>query len=323
MKRLIVAAFLTFVATAAVAQINDTYVIPAAGNTPGAFGTNWQTELSLFNPQTYDLTISVTLIPTGGGKGLEKLITVPPNAVAHYYNLLDTVFNYRGGGALLLATFPEDNPKVPNDVISRSFLATSQTYNNTSLGTFGQTIPATWTGMQDFATEGISAIAHGISNSNRQAWRTNVGAVNLGRSSVVMRVSVYDNDGNTVIKNAPFTIPPLGHVQDRLPVEVDRGSIEFFIDDTTKAAVVFPYVSTIDQLSGDPRYQQPVLLASAKYLYGKTAVAPATIGKKIGLDEARAVRENAVHLGSEVITIRGDDGRSSRNESSSSADSPR
>ena len=42
----------------------------------------------------------------------------------------------------------------------------------------------------------------------------------------------------------------LAHVQDSLPVQVDRGSVEFFVDDATKQAVVFPYISVIDQLSG-------------------------------------------------------------------------
>ncbi len=297
MRRLLFAAILCCAATAAVAQVNDTYVIPAAANTPGAFGTRWQTEFSLFNPQTYSLKFSVTLLPTGGGQGTETLITVPANAVAHYDNLLGTVFKYQGGGALLVATFPEDNPTVPNDVLSRAFLVTSQTYNNSTTGTYGQTIPGTWTGLQDFATDGVSAVAHGIRNSNKEGWRTNVGAVNLGRSSITMRVNVYDYDGNTILKNAPFTIPPLGHFQDRLPVEVDRGSIEFFIDDASKNAVVFPYVSTIDQLSGDPRYQSPVLLASASYLYGKKAIATVSPGKKIGLAEARMVRSAAVSIG--------------------------
>jgi hypothetical protein len=298
MKRLLIAAFLSMAATAAVAQVNDTYVIPASGNTPGQFGTRWQTEISIFNPQAYELTVSVTLLPTGGGKGSETAIRIPANAVAHYYNLLGTVFNYTGGGSLLVATLPEDNPTVPNDVLSRSFLVTSQTYNNTSAGTFGQTIPGTWVGLQDFANEGVSAVAHGVSNSSRQAWRTNVGAVNLGRTSVVMRVTVYDYDGNTILKNAPFTVPPMGHVQDRLPVEVDRGSVEFFVDDPTLDAVVFPYVSTIDQLSGDPRYQTPALLASARYLYGKKAtVAPDAVGRKITIDDARPVREAATHIG--------------------------
>jgi hypothetical protein len=124
-----------------------------------------------------------------------------------------------------------------------------------------------------------------------------VGAVNLGRTSVVVRVTVYDYDGKTVLKNAPFTVPPMGHVQDRLPVEVDRGSVEFFVDDATLDAVVFPYVSTIDQLSGDPRYQTPVLLASAGYLFGKKAIIPDAVGKKISLTEARKVRDTATRLG--------------------------
>src|SRR6266571_1237814 len=165
---------LTLGASIAAAQVNDTYVIPAAGNTPGAFGTRWMTQFSLFNPQTYELKISVTLLPTGGGKGLTTLFRVPANAVAFSDNLLADLFNYQGGGALLVATFPEDNPTVPNDVISRAFLVTSNTYNNTSNGTFGQTIPGTWTGLQDFATDGISAVAHGVRNLNRLGWRTNV-----------------------------------------------------------------------------------------------------------------------------------------------------
>lgn len=317
MKRLAFIALLVFIATTAAAQVNDTYVIPAAGNTPGAFGTRWMTQFSLFNPQTYNLRISVTLLPTGGGKGLTTTFDVPANAVAFSDNLLGDLFKYQGGGALLVATFAEDNPRVPNDVISRSFLVTSQTYNSTSQGTFGQTIPATWAGLLDYGYDGISAIAHGVRNINRLGWRTNVGATNLGRTSVVMRVTVYDYDGNTVIKNAPFTIPPLGHFQDRLPVEVDRGSIEFFVDDPSLDAVVFPYISTIDQVSGDPTYQTPTLLASPSILYKKglkkaTAAATTTIGKKITSVEARKVRDAATSVGESTILIK--PGRSAARE---------
>ncbi len=307
MKRILSAVLLTFIATVAAAQVNDTYVIPAAGNTPGAFGTRWMTQFSLFNPQAYTLRISVTLLPTGGGKGLTTTFTVPANAVAHSDNLLGDLFRYQGGGALLVATFPEDNPGVPNDVISRAFLVTSNTYNETPDGTFGQTIPGTWAGLQDFQTDGISAVAHGIRNLSSQFWRTNIGAVNLGRNSIVMRVTVYDYDGNTVLKNAPFTVPPLGHIQDRLPVEVDRGSIEFFVDDKTLDGVVFPYTSTIDQLSGDPTFQTPTLLASARVLFPKKsakAMAPTSIGRKIGSAEARVVREAAMSMGESTILIR-------------------
>jgi hypothetical protein len=289
--------FLLFGASSAFAQINDTYVIPVAGNTPGAFGTRWMTQFSVFNPQTYELKVSITFIPTLGGRGQEALIRVPANAVAFSNNVLNDVFNLSGGGALLVATFPEDNPSVANNVISRAFLVTTNTFNNSSAGTFGQTIPGVWAGLMDFATDGISAVAHGIRNISRQGWRANVGAVNLGRSSVTMRLNVYDIDGAVVARNIPCTIPPLAHMQDSLPVQVDRGSVEFFVDDPTKAAVVFPYISVIDQLSGDPTYQSPTLLATPKVLFGKAAVDPTSIGKKIDNDFARSVRATADRIG--------------------------
>jgi hypothetical protein len=289
--------------TAAFAQVNDTYVIPVAGNTPGAFGTRWMTQFSVFNPQSYELKVSITFVPTLGATGQEALIRVPANAVAFSNNVLSDVFNASGSGALLVATFPEDNPTVPNNVISRAFLVTTNTFNNSSSGTFGQTIPGTWTGLMDFATDGISAVAHGVRNLSRQGWRTNIGAVNLGRSSVTMRLNVFDIDGNTIARNVPFTIPPLAHMQDTLPVQVDRGSIEFFVDDASKQAVVFPYVSVIDQLSGDPQYQSPTLLATPKALFGKTAIDPTSIGRKIDNGFARSVRETAEHIGEVELKI--------------------
>src|SRR5947207_15045687 len=81
--------FVLLSAVSAFAQINDTYVIPVAGNTPGAFGTRWATQFSVFNPQSYELKVSVTYVPTLGGKGFEALIRVPANAVAFSNNILD------------------------------------------------------------------------------------------------------------------------------------------------------------------------------------------------------------------------------------------
>src|SRR5258706_8519265 len=98
------AAFFFLLSTiSAFAQVNDTYVIPVAGNTAGAFGTRWATQFSLFNPQSYELKVSITFVPTLGGRGEEALIRVPANAVAFSNNVLSDVFNRSGGGALLVA----------------------------------------------------------------------------------------------------------------------------------------------------------------------------------------------------------------------------
>src|SRR2546430_16420578 len=100
--------FVLLSAVSAFAQINDTYVIPVAGNTPGAFGTRWMTQFSVFNPQSYELRVSVTYVPTLGGRGLEKILRVPANALAFTDNILSDLFSVQGSGALLLPTFPED-----------------------------------------------------------------------------------------------------------------------------------------------------------------------------------------------------------------------
>ena len=286
------------------AQLNDTYVVPVVGNLPGAFGTRWMSQISIFNPQLdTSLKVSVVYLPTGGGKASEVLITVPSNSVALADNVLDEWFAIgNGSGALIVATFPEDGN--PSDLTSRSFLVTSDTFNNSVYGTYGQTIPGTWTGLQDYAHEGVSAVSHGIRNISQFGWRTNFGAANLGSTPATLRISIYDNHGNTIMKNATYVVPAEGHSQWSLPAEVDRGSIEFFVDDPTHQAVVFPYSSTIDQYSGDPTYQAPTLLATAKYLYGKGAPALTTLGRKITIDDARAIRLKATMLGEVKTTVR-------------------
>jgi hypothetical protein len=292
--------FLSLLTLPLFAQVNDTYVIPASANAPGALGTHWQTQFSIFNPQTdRDLKVTVVFMPTGGLTGDSVTFTVPRNAVAYSDNLLeDLEFKYPSG-ALLVYTDTRDNPGT--DVLARSFLVTSNTYNNSRNGTYGQTIPGVWTGLQDFATDGISGVVHGIRNISSQGWRTNVGAVNLGRCNATLLVSVYDVDGNTILNKASFPLPPLGHMQTALPVTVDRGSIEFFVNDpcvndANNAAVVFAYTSTIDALSGDPTYQSPVLLADPKAIFAKK-VASASFGTKISNAQAQAIRDGSQNRG--------------------------
>lgn len=299
-RYIFVVLLLVLVSVPLAAQLNDTYVIPAAANVPGAFGTRWMTQFSVFNPQSYALRVAVVYMPTGGGTGLDATFDVPANAVAFSDNILKDLFDISGSGALLVATFPEDNPGVEDKVIARAFLITTDTFNNSSTGTYGQTIPGVWAGLMDFQFDGITAIAHGIRNISKQGWRANVGAVNLGRQNVRLLISVYDIDGNTLLNKVRFDLPPFGHIQDGLPVQVDRGAVEFFLDDPSQTGVVFPYVSVIDQLSGDPTYFSPTLLATPKVLFGKQGMAATdttAIGRKITIADARGARENATHVG--------------------------
>jgi hypothetical protein len=86
-------------------------------------------------------------------------------------------------------------------------------------------------------------------------------------------------------------------MQRGLPVEVDHGSIEFFVDDPTKKSVVFAYASSIDQFSGDPTYQSATLLATGKTLFGKKPVDMSALGTKITNEQARIARQSATSIG--------------------------
>jgi hypothetical protein len=288
-KTCLLALLLLLAALPAAAQVNDTYVIPASANAAGGNNTNWLTQFSIFNPHfDHKLVVSVTFMPSGGRTGIEELVEVPANSIAFSDNILDDLFDVQQDtGSLLVATFKEDNPGIPDTIIARSFLVTSNTYNDDP--------------------SGISAIAHGIRNDTRpDGFRTNVGALNLGRCNATLRVSVFDADGKTLLDRAAMTLPPLGHLQQRLPVSVERGSVEFYVEDPCAAdddlyAVVFPYTSTIDALSGDPTYQSPTLLAGPGDLLSMNKKAltidPTALGKKLTSAYARNVRAQAEHRG--------------------------
>jgi len=312
LKLLLLAAVITAAALPATAQLSDTYVIAAAANQTGAFGTHWKTRFTIFNPHLDEtLWVSVTFLPTGGrpqpDPNDEFLIELPPNALAYSENILEDLYDTQGGGALLVATFADDNPHLPDDMLSRSFLVTTDTYNNpNNTGTFGQTIPGVWTGLLDYEFDRISAIVPMVRNHGD--WRTNIGAVNLGRCEVRLFVSAYDGDGNTVLDQAVFPIPPLAHHQLPLPVALEIGSVEFSVDDPCtgdpdRLAVVFPYTSTIDRRTGDPTYGVPQLLAEPGDLFAKgQTIDPRTIGTEIDSTYARKVRDQAQRRGAARLT---------------------
>ncbi|HEX2060703.1 MAG TPA: hypothetical protein VHK90_08175, partial [Thermoanaerobaculia bacterium] len=121
-SRLLLAATLLCLASLpALAQVNDTYVIPASANARGAFGTHWMTRFSIFNPHLdYPLVVRIVFMPTGGATGPMESVELPPNSLAYSDNLLEDLFGIsNGSGSLLVATFPEDNPGVPDSVLAR------------------------------------------------------------------------------------------------------------------------------------------------------------------------------------------------------------
>lgn len=249
---------------AAMAQVSDIYIIPAISDQPGALGTRWVTSFQVFNPQPYELVVTLTFVPQGGGEATTGGIELPANSTAAWDNLLADGFELpERAGSLIVSVDPENNAGVQDDIAARAVVVQSRTFNNSSNGTYGQGIDGAMTGLLDVELDnGLTAIATGVQNGANTGFRTNVGALNLGRSSVTMMVVGYDVDGNEVGR-APFILPPTGHAQDRLPVNGSDLTIEFWVEDPLPDAsdFVFPYASVVDDRSGDATYLDPKLLA--------------------------------------------------------------
>ncbi len=308
-SRYIVLSFLVSLITVPLlAQVSDTYVIPVSANASGANNTRWKTQFHVFNPQSYPLRVSLIFLPSNGGSGLQRDIDVEPNMTSFSDNILNDAFNTGGSGALVVATFPELNPTVPDSPLDRSFVVSSNTFNDSRDGTYGQLVPGVFTGLFDYEFDGITALAPGVINYGTpgvNGFRTNIGAVNLGRYSVKMWVTVFDSSGDVIARDIPFLIPPQGHIQDRLPVTVQRGSIEFLVDDPSQDAVVFPYASVVDNKSGDPLYVSPILLASASVLYKNRNLTELQVGRRITTADARKLLENVEHRGILILETKG------------------
>jgi len=284
--------------------VNDTYIIPIVGSVSGANNTRWSSELYVFNPQRHALRVTAVYLPSGGGEGREIDFNVQPNQTAFTPNLVDDLFSRSGTGGLILAVFPEKNPGVPDDVLSRAFVTSTKNFNNASSGTFSQKVEGVWAGLQDVDFDGISAVSAGVRENGTllTGYRTNVGAVNLGRGAVRVYLDVFDANGLKVGSALALDVPPLGHIQDRLPVALSVGSIEFyvqdpFVDDPQRRAMVFPYATVIDNRSGDPLFLSPTLLAAAGDLFKEGAQAKRSQPKQLDLEMARRAMEGAKSLG--------------------------
>ena len=68
-----------------------------------------------------------------------------------------------------------------------------------------------------------------------------------------MRLDIQDADGQ-IVTSEVFDVPPYGHVQRRLLTSGYGGSLVFYLESGPDEALVFPYATVINQLTGDASY---------------------------------------------------------------------
>jgi hypothetical protein len=255
-KLAVAAAFLALTSGAYARELTSAYVVTAVANKIGWSGTDWHTDLTLYNPQNRVLSVQLVFLPTGSDNTLAPfapLIDLQPWETLNLWDLLGpNGFDARGQtGALLVYADTKANscPGTAGDT-SCDFAVFARNYTLNPLsggGEFGQAFPGFPADLG--VTSGYIAYLPQLTDDSD--FITSIGVASWSGSWVTVQVDLQDTSGQ-VIRNYQTRVPPYGHVQDRVPVGMQGGTAAAYIVAGPNDAMVYPYATVRSAITGDP-----------------------------------------------------------------------
>ncbi len=250
-KLLVVLVLASVTAVANARELTWSYVVPAVANTTGALGTDWHTDLTVYNPHTYTLPIVLQFLETGrdNSHGVPTIeIDIYPWETLNFWDVLgENGFKVPDSSGAVLVYGDDLKRSCANHACDISVFARTYTLDpKGGAGEFGQAVPGFPTNL------GLdsSVLAFMPQIMDDQDFRTNVGVVSMTDGMVTVRFELQDKDGN-VIRREDRLLPPFGHSQWRLEADVSGGTLAAFIQNGPSGAVVVPYASVINNATGD------------------------------------------------------------------------
>jgi hypothetical protein len=243
--------------------------IPVVGSATGVGGTNFQTDLSIFNNSAIGLTDQsananafVQFFPTGNGNTTSAVgassvtaLNVAPRGTTTLRDITSSMFNgsINGIGALRI-------------VSAGTVFANARIYNNqisNGRGTLGQFEPGMFRSqaLTQGVLVGLGNVSSGSNLANGQSFRTNIGFFNPNDTATTVALELRDSAGN-VMSSRTITLGALAHTQ--MPISGANGlfpdvnadfatSSAFFLS----GAPIFTYASIVDNISGDASFVTP------------------------------------------------------------------
>jgi len=234
------------------------YVLPGIAKVSGAAGTNWVSDLTVLNTSTTGATATVELWVRDAANGTpaHKTLTLAAGQSLRLADVLPKLFNMNDGAAAFRV------------LASAGVLLDARTFNLVSTGTYGQYVPAMTLG------DAVTASSPGcfLMVAQGSAFRTNFGMVNAGKGTVDLEVSLFDAGGNRVGSTRTF------HLAERAVLQANRiveqftssgfggGYIVATVPSSFADGAVHPFTTVVDQKTGDPIYETPVLLPAGSSL---------------------------------------------------------
>jgi sugar lactone lactonase YvrE len=216
--------------------------VPAAASIRGALGTDWRTDLSIFNPGSSAIDVTLDYYKADGP--LSYAFTLQPSSFLSLPDVIGSTFNAPNTfGALTAVCLNEDQP-----------LIFSRTYNLTEQGTYGQGIRGSPYGATFY--EGDNAFLTGLKNTD--AFRSNVGFFNLQDIPIEVQLVLYDEAG-VELASTSYPLAALSHLQvnnifSSLSLSGDHEAAWARVWTDTLWGRFTSYGSIVDNRTGDPVY---------------------------------------------------------------------
>ncbi|HEX8154014.1 MAG TPA: PKD domain-containing protein, partial [Thermoanaerobaculia bacterium] len=222
----------------AAAPTGGSLIVPAVGRAPGANGTFWRSDVTLFNPSDERMLVAIRYLAAGADNRnvTSSSVSLSAHQTVVLEDILSAMGKTAGSGALEVAWTASAGPVVG-----------SRTYTSTEAGgTFGQSI-------DPIASYGSDVYVAGLRSDT--SFRSNVGFVNGGTDAMNVSVELLSSTGS-VIGSASFELKPKSQTQMSVAAlfpSVDAASIgTFTLRATANAPKLFAYGSIVDNASGDP-----------------------------------------------------------------------
>jgi subtilisin-like proprotein convertase family protein len=215
--------------------------IPAVAHAAGANGTNFISDVYLFNRSDHALGAALVFTPSGQD-GWSTFASVNVELAAGQAATLSDIVGHT------METSGTGNLDVVGD--AASLVVTSRTYTTASSGgTYGQSIPA-------ITTDGAAVIG-GVDTPGTVAglrddaeFRTNIGLSEVGGGSGVVRITYFDASGAQV-GQSDLPVLPFLHMQMPVPVATAARAQLYVLSGDARPV---GYASVVDNHSGDAVY---------------------------------------------------------------------
>lgn len=232
---------------APVTQSAEALYVPAAAHVAGDAGTNWFTDLEIYNTSTIQAQYRLELLEAlvDNSDPLSVAFTLDSAGCVRYEDVLGQIFEATGSGAIRI-------------VVDRGqLMVTSRTYNDLGSSTFGQFIPGF--ALTDAIGQGAETRLIQLSHSadDDSGFRTNIGFASATDHVISVEVELFLGDGTSLGSRA-YSLEPFGYFQENdIFAEVAGGDVEngfAVLRSLSPGALYFAYASVVDNRSGDPVY---------------------------------------------------------------------